>query len=1115
MTTTDHLQHGPNFFNSKAECLEFSQTRRKKPSESPKEFSDRVSTNKRHSGFYQTVFHAGDPAQFQEYRNESNGNPCPFPINLSNNLFHQLNPSITNYWQGFHNAPPVSCINTFNYIFNKFKKGIFVQIRNNKLSVFLPFSKSKFENEYSHKLLIDPKFGTVHNFLQHVQNLDNQQREKTGAKTFPYNPNTVSEDPAKWYANNCLLRFENPINETESNILNVKNMLLELCEHRTIPDLEFFINRRDFPILTTDATEPYNHLFGDSQQLISHNYSHFLPILSMSKTDSFADVLIPTHEDWARVQCKQDIWLPPCRSYLDDFSTPWNQRKPTAVFRGKSTGCGTNPQNNQRLKIAQIAAKNPSRDDIPLLNAGITSWQLRPRKNIHSPYLQTINPNELDFDLVPFMSPEEQSTFKYIINVDGHVSAFRLSYELSMGSVLLIVDSPWKIWFSHLLVPYVHFVPIKDDLSDLLSQIEWCRLNDEKCQQIASNALDFYHKFLSKNAILDFLQLSLVNLKKTVGQYFYNVFTPLQTIIQIEQKSILNPLLSYSPPLKDNSSLASIPSAKTYGVLEGTRWVINHLIKSNSLDSSISSHKSLFKNKTSTLSVLDIGSAKIVKKSTKDTSKISEQIHETFIGLNQINKLSKICPNFAFTYAGYHEGNDYVVLNDFVDGPTLAQFLQSPDFNIDEFFLILIQLSFALDIAQNSCAFVHWDLAPWNIVLRELPHRKTFSYILSSGEIYEINTKLVPVIIDFGRSHVINKNIHHGFVQMFSSSNTQDILHLVAQSIASIGHIDKSSLSKIFILAEFIQKPSPNSTVKKLKDQMKNITRYQNIISSKNSHRTTPLNLVNFINSKNLLSQRIRELRIQRVSSIINDLNCDSPKQVFYFSFSHSFHEKIASFQMVANSLDSCSLPAPDNIFFLILTAQTFENYLLALENECSKLIQNHHINTPSPFKNILEKTRDFYSQRIQALSDLPGNPLTFPDLSDFSKIINPDYSEETFLDPNQVQLLIKYSPILQDSLSSLVSLRQEVLFTLFANNRFSFTQQQKKYYLKNLMPILKLSGRICLANCAITPTLKLLANNIYTQDIKQIKQLLKEKEQCDTLTNQLQLYYSTIEILN
>lgn len=38
-------------------------------------------------------------------------------------------------------------------------------------------------------------------------------------------------------------------------------MLLELCRRRAIPDCEFFINKRDHPMLKLDLSEPYDFLF--------------------------------------------------------------------------------------------------------------------------------------------------------------------------------------------------------------------------------------------------------------------------------------------------------------------------------------------------------------------------------------------------------------------------------------------------------------------------------------------------------------------------------------------------------------------------------------------------------------------------------------------------------------------------------------------------------------------------------------------------------------------------------------------------------------------------------------------------------------------------------------
>jgi len=42
------------------------------------------------------------------------------------------------------------------------------------------------------------------------------------------------------------------------------------------------------------------------------------------------------------------------------------------------------------------------------------------------------------------------------------------------------------------MIPWVHYVPVKQDLSDLLSNIKWLRDNDDKAYEIAQNGKALY-----------------------------------------------------------------------------------------------------------------------------------------------------------------------------------------------------------------------------------------------------------------------------------------------------------------------------------------------------------------------------------------------------------------------------------------------------------------------------------------------------------------------------------------------------------------------------------------------------------------------------------------------
>ena len=68
--------------------------------------------------------------------------------------------------------------------------------------------------------------------------------------------------------------------------------------------------------------------------------------------------------------------------------------------------------------------------------------------------------------------------YKYQVNVDGTVAAYRLPYLLAGDSVVLKQESQYYEFFYKRLVPYKHYIPIKADLSDLLDRIQWAKDHD-------------------------------------------------------------------------------------------------------------------------------------------------------------------------------------------------------------------------------------------------------------------------------------------------------------------------------------------------------------------------------------------------------------------------------------------------------------------------------------------------------------------------------------------------------------------------------------------------------------------------------------------------------------
>jgi hypothetical protein len=497
-----------------------------------------IQTNPRFPKFDQVYFHAGDMKDMNKYgllplryfySKENNEETIKKDIkkdmkknikNIKDKTKEQLLTKVDPIYKLYKNIDYTSVLNSFHYMFDKFKKGIFVIIRNNKLVVFLPFSNINYKNNWykktyfsleEKKLLETEDYNKIKKQLD--QNIIDFQRKYPDQ--FNGHKRKINFQRRDWYANNCNFRNQFPTYEGETNNNVYKNMLDELLKERTIPDVEFFINDRDFPILKKDFTEPYEHIFDSENIKIEDKYQYkkMAPIFSQSITNGFVDMLMPTSDEW--IMASNKYFSSKCtdaydKSTMSKINTDWKSKKPICIFRGSATGCGMTIQNNMRLKAADL-----SMDHTDILDAGIIDWNARMKKYKGTP-IQIIDTTKFRFSLANKINNVEKSNYKYILNIDGHVSAFRLPSELSMNSVVLIVASKYKMWFSNLLIPFTHYVPVKDDLSDLIDQINWCVKNDAKCKKIASNGVEFYNKYLTKDGLFNYIeqQLNLVYYNK-------------------------------------------------------------------------------------------------------------------------------------------------------------------------------------------------------------------------------------------------------------------------------------------------------------------------------------------------------------------------------------------------------------------------------------------------------------------------------------------------------------------------------------------------------------------------------------------------------------------------
>ena len=88
--------------------------------------------------------------------------------------------------------------------------------------------------------------------------------------------------------------------------------------------------------------------------------------------------------------------------------------------------------------------------------------------------------------------------------MDGNVSPWaRGSQILYSKSVPIVATSEHSPLYQKSWLPWVHFVPVKTDLSDLLETITWLRENDAKAKEIALNGRSLYQKLYNLPNMID------------------------------------------------------------------------------------------------------------------------------------------------------------------------------------------------------------------------------------------------------------------------------------------------------------------------------------------------------------------------------------------------------------------------------------------------------------------------------------------------------------------------------------------------------------------------------------------------------------------------------------
>ncbi|GAB1300273.1 Protein O-glucosyltransferase 1 [Apodemus speciosus] len=270
-----------------------------------------------------------------------------------------------------------------------------------------------------------------------------------------------------------------------SRCSGVEHFILEVI--RGLPDMEMVINVRDYPQVPR-WMEPT------------------IPVFSFSKTSEYHDIMYPAWTFW---EGGPAVWpLYPTGLGRWDLFREDMLRVSRAVAMGKEKFYRIFPR---------IKKTSPERDPLILLsrkNPKLVDAEYTKNQAWKSMKDTLGRPAAKDVHLI------DHCKYKYLFNFRGVAASFRFKHLFLCGSLVFHVGDEWVEFFYPQLKPWVHYIPVKTDLSNVQELLRFVKANDDIAQEIAKRGSQFIINHLQMDDITCYWENLLTEYSKFLS---YNV----------------------------------------------------------------------------------------------------------------------------------------------------------------------------------------------------------------------------------------------------------------------------------------------------------------------------------------------------------------------------------------------------------------------------------------------------------------------------------------------------------------------------------------------------------------------------------------------------------------
>jgi len=276
--------------------------------------------------------------------------------------------------------------------------------------------------------------------------------------------------------NHKLYRNNDPMFPARTN--GIEHFILKII--KDLPDTEFVLNTMDWPQI--------------------NRWSKSLPVFSFSKVLSdHSDIMYPAWTFWEGGPAVWPIypnglgrWDQQLKSITKSAKNwPWQKKQKKAFFRGSRTSPERDP-------LVLLSRKEPN-----LIDASYTKnqgWKS--------------DADTLGAKPATEISLEDHCEYKYLFNFRGVAASFRFKHLFLCNSLVFHVDDKWLEFFYPALKPWVHYIPVRQDLKDARELIQFAIENDNIAKSIAARGRNFVKEHLKLEDVTNFWKDLLVEYTK-------------------------------------------------------------------------------------------------------------------------------------------------------------------------------------------------------------------------------------------------------------------------------------------------------------------------------------------------------------------------------------------------------------------------------------------------------------------------------------------------------------------------------------------------------------------------------------------------------------------------